>query len=349
LVISNISTSIDGTFILSSLQFLTDLFIYLIKFLLVSLVLFFLFRLLIFLSKGSEEIIILPFAVSTSKKKYDGKIISDSLIVELRKIKEIHEHQFEEEDIDFEKIYFPKLTPDSENFETKISNLKDINIGDITISVLGILIVFKQLWPFGEQAKTIRGNLQECDSEIHLIALMEGPKVHGWDLHLKKEQSENEDMIPELIKNLAFMITHDLSKEETKYIGTTGEEGVKAKTWISLKYFTNAFDSYSHYNSTRKIEYLECARKNCIKALKEEKDYLIVFSLFYNIGISYHFLRDYYFAEDSFRRCITLMPTNPKGFIGLISPLYALGRKDEALEACEKALEIDSKYTKSVS
>ncbi len=143
------------------------------------------FRFLIFLSKGSEEIIILPFTVNSDNKKYDGKIISDSLIVELRKIKKIHEHKFEEEEINFEKIYLPKLTPDSENFETKISNLKDINIGGLTISILGILTVFRLLWPFGEQVKTIRGNLQECDSEIHLIALMEGPKVHGWDLILK--------------------------------------------------------------------------------------------------------------------------------------------------------------------
>jgi|SRR5450759_220570 len=78
--------------------------------------------------------------------------------------------------------------------------------------------------------------------------------------------------------------------------------------------------------------------------LKEEKDYLILFNLLYNIGVSYFETADYYFAEDSFRRCITLMPTNPKGFVGLSSPLYALGRKDEALDACEKALEIDPKY-----
>lgn len=276
LVISNISTFVDNAFILSSLQFLTDLIIYLIKFFLVLLVLFFLFRLLIFLSKGNEEIIILLFAVNTSKGKYEGKIISDSLIVELRKIKEIHKHEFEEEDINFGNVYLPKLTPESEDFETKISNLKDINIGGMTISVLGTLTVFKQLWPFGEQAKTIRGNLQECNSEIHLIALMEGPKVHGWNSHLKMEQSENEDMLPELIKNLAFMITYDLSKEKAKKKEeikeeetkkedeSKEEEGITAKTLISLKYFTKALDSYSRYNSTKKIEYLECARKNCI-------------------------------------------------------------------------------------
>ncbi|HEX3021581.1 MAG TPA: tetratricopeptide repeat protein, partial [Lachnospiraceae bacterium] len=287
-------------------------------------------RLVYFLSKKGEEIVVLPFDINTSKKTYTGSIISNSLVVELRNIKEIHNRKFEEEGITCEKISLPMLAPNTEQLETTVSNLGNINVAGMTLSMGGLLTVLKRLWPLGGQAITIKGSLQESDSEIHLIALMEGPSARGWDRVIKIKKWTNEDKIPELIKDLAFMITYDLSKQD-----------ITAKTWTSLRYFTEALDSYSQYIVTKKPDYLENALKNCIKASQEEKDYQILFNLFYNLGLSYYDIKDYHSVEDAFRRCITLMPNNENGFVGLGAALSGLGRHEDALKALDKALEIN--------
>ncbi|MGB9940047.1 tetratricopeptide repeat protein [Methanosarcina sp.] len=342
LAASNISGSIDDVFILHVLEYIKNVIISVLEVIVGLVVLIFVSGLFIFLSTKSKGAVIFPFEVNINNKTYNGKIISDSLIAELRKIEKIHKHQFEEKGITCEKIYLPKVALNTENLETKISNLGDVNIAGMALSVGGILTVLKQLWPLGEPAKTIKGSLQEYDSEIHLIALMEGPRVYGWNSSRKIEQSANEDKIPELIKDLAFMITYDLSKEKTKK-----KEGITAKTWISFKYFTEALDSYSQYTATKKPEHLENARINCIKALQEETDYQILANLFYSLGISYYYAADYNFAEDAFRRCIDLMPDNENGFISLGVVLDILGLHTEALEAYNGALEACEKRLKT--
>jgi hypothetical protein len=330
---SSILDFIYGLFTLSNINYIKDVIISLLEIIVRLVVLIFVSGFFFILSKKSKEIIILPFEVNSSKKTYSGNIISDSMVVELRKIKEIHDHKFEKEGITCETISLPQLAPNTEKFETTVSNLGNVNVAGMTLSMGGILTIFKQFWPLGEPAKIIKGSLQESDLEIHLIARMEGPRAHGWVISRKIEQSTGEDKIPELIKDLAFMITYDLSKEDTKET-----EGITAKTWIGLKYFTEALDSYSKYTAIKKPEHLEDARKNCIKASKEEKDYHILFNLFYSLGISYDDTADYYFAEDSFRRCIALNPKNGNGFIGLGIVLDNLGQHKDTLEAYEEAL-----------
>jgi tetratricopeptide (TPR) repeat protein len=367
---------------LSIFQFIRDGIIYLIEILLSLLILFFVFSLLffIFLSERSEEIYIVPFEVNSGKKKYNGKIISEHLIAEMRKIKEIHQQG----NRIYEDISLSKLIPDTEKFNAKISNMGYLKIAGMTISVLSIFNVLKQFGPLKGQAQTIRGNLQVSDSEINLIALMEGSRSYGWDINFKIEQSEIENEFSKLIKDLAFMITYDFSKEEYIEKKETTEkrmmkkrEGIKAKTCISFKYFTQAIDFYSQYIATKKLESLKNARKSCIKALEEEKNYRILYNLFCIIGFSYFNNRDYICAKDVFIRCIDLETENKYGFIGLgativssdlqeeafdksernklnqidqfvwnsiVKYLYQLNLYDEALKAVNKALEIDPKY-----
>ena len=148
---SSILGLIYGMFTLSNLNYIKDVIISLIEVIVGSLVLIFLcLDSLFVLSKKSEEIVILPFEVNSSKKTYNGNIISDSLVVELRKIKEIHDRQFEEEGITCEKIYLPPLAPNTEQFETTVSNLGNVNVAGMTLSMGGILTIFKRLWPLGE-------------------------------------------------------------------------------------------------------------------------------------------------------------------------------------------------------
>jgi tetratricopeptide (TPR) repeat protein len=336
LVISSIFGFIYSMFTLSNLNTIKDVINSLNGIIIGSLVLIFVSGLLFFLSKKRKETIIVPFKVNSSKKTYNGNIISDSLFIELIKIKETYDRKFEEESITCEDIFLPLLAPSAEQLETTFSNLGNVSVAGMTLSIGDLLTVLKLFWPLGEQARTIKGSLQEYDSEIHLIVRMEGFRTHIWKIALKIEQSTNKEMIPELIKDLAFMITYDLSKEEPKKT-----EGITAKTWIGLKYFTEALDSYSQYKVTKKPKHRENAWKNCIKASQEEKDYQKLFNLFYSLGISYLNTNDYSYAEDAFRRCIDLAPNSEKSFIGLGAPLFYLGRYKDALEAYGKALKIN--------
>lgn len=160
-----------------------------------------------------------------------------------------------QKDINFERVI------STENIDTKYTKLGDVDIAGMKLPLGEMISILKHYWPLGGPAKTIKGSLQDYDSEIHLVAYMEGSIGKEWTHSLKIEQPANEDKIPELVKDLAFMITFDLSKDHAS--------GVTAKTWISLKYFTKALDSFARYNSNKKLEYLECARKNCIKALNQ--------------------------------------------------------------------------------
>jgi len=73
-------------FFIENLQSIKDGIVSFIAILLGLLVLFFIVRIIYFVSTESKEIVILPFEVSSSKR-YNGKTISDSLIVEMEKIK----------------------------------------------------------------------------------------------------------------------------------------------------------------------------------------------------------------------------------------------------------------------
>lgn len=215
-----------------SLENLNNAIILVLKIFIGAILLIFLLRLVYMLSKKSDNIVIAPFEVYPDNKTYSGKSISDRLIVELRKIRKIHQSKCGKigfAPIASEKIYLAKLTPEDENFETKVFSLGEVKIAGISFSLGNFFIIFKELWPLGGPVKKITGSLQDIGSDIHLIALMEGPNATGWSLRCNIAHSKKEEKIQELVKSLAYNVTHEVSKNS-----------IQARTCEAFKYFTES-------------------------------------------------------------------------------------------------------------
>jgi tetratricopeptide (TPR) repeat protein len=312
----------------SFLDTTTHLIFSITQFIVAVIILILVFRIIIWMSKEDEKIVISPFDIQTYTKTYNGKIISDSLILEVYRIGKIHRTDYA--GISSERIVLPKVTPNSECLETKISSLGEISIGGIKIPGGELAAVFKQLWPFGGTGKRITGSLQECESGIRLTAQMEGYEIFFWDTKRERTQTDSEDQIISRIQDLAFMMVFDLSKEKTK-----------AKTWTGLKYFTEALEAYSRYTKNQQLEDLEIASKKCIEAERSEHDYQLLSSLFYNLGIAYFNIEEFKFSKELFEHYIELEKDNESAFIGLGASLSSLDQHEEALKAYDRALKIN--------
>jgi len=65
--------------------------------------------------------------------------------------------------------------------------------------------------------------VQGYGSKINLVAWMGPERTHAWQVE------GNDENIPDLIKDAAFIIAKDIS-----------EEKIQAKTWQAFKFFTEA-------------------------------------------------------------------------------------------------------------
>jgi tetratricopeptide (TPR) repeat protein len=144
-----------------------------------------------------------------------------------------------------------------------------------------------------------------------------------------------DEQIPELIRDIAFQISKDLSKH------------ISAKDWKSFKHFTEALNHFNCFRQTRKIEALDSAKCHCLQALDVEPNYGLLFDLVRNLGIAYLDQADYSQAREMFDQALQLKPNNPLVIAGIAAVESRLGFHDEALNdinyAINKIPEIGSK------
>ena len=175
-----------------------------------------------------EGTYIQPFEVGICNEKYNGRAISDLLVSELHRIRQIHElnlpgieHQTKE------NLAFLSVTPSSENPKYEITNV-NISGGSFALTLGQILLVLRRL--IGHPGNTIAGSVQQYGLRTKLVAWMGPERTGAW-------QVEGYDAnIPNLIRDIAFMIAKDIS-----------EEKIQAKTWQGFKFFTEARYCYYQY------------------------------------------------------------------------------------------------------
>lgn len=296
--------------------------------------------------RQDEGFTIQPFKIGgwNSDKQHNGQAISDLLIKELLRIQSIHEVDYETHknikmsNIARPNLVLPTFAPFTENITYNIANLGTINQGPLSISIGQLLIALKKL--SGSKSSIITGSLQNYGSLISLVAWMGPEKARSWEVKEEVDPNHVDEVIPMLIKDLAYKISRDpeISKKKTK-----------AKTWMGFKHYSEALKLYHLYTKNKNDKCLNRARENCLKAVKIEEYYTEPVGLLYTLGTEYFNNSKFIEAEELFKKANELKSNDIDILIGLGTTLDILDKDEEALEFLDKAIGETNKLLKNKS
>jgi len=241
-----------------------------------------------------EGIVVMPFDIPTINEgmNFTGKLVSDILIAELKRIERVH-HTKLEGPRDMGLLWQPKTEPTSENLlqldisskgetlEFGISEIGTIGFGSTSLSLSNLIIAFKRLCPLSEPVSIITGGVGFFGSVVKITGCLEGRDAFAWEVSRKFGKNETSDMhIPQLIRDLAFQIRFELDKKEP-------EPNISAVTWQGFKHLTNALDEYHNYGLTGRTMDLERSRRSCLKAVYSERKHAKAVDLLKVLGYKY--------------------------------------------------------------
>jgi tetratricopeptide (TPR) repeat protein len=280
---------------------------------------------------SKEGTVILPFENATGEEKFNGRAISDSLVVELLRIRQIHSERRPgiRAEIRSEKLNLPALAPSNENIAGSLADVGTVGLGDTTVSVGKLLLTLKQLWPFGDRGNVIAGSLQKYGAVYRLVARMEHHDVRAWEV---SRELKGDSELPDLIRELAYRLTKDLSPE------------IAAKSWLGFRYYTDALDAYTQFTQCERDEDFQQAQTNCLEAARIEPKYKIVGDLLYNLAYTSIDHNNYSVAEEMLRQAIQLDPKSAYPHNGLGNVCYDLYRTNEAIAEYQQAIALDLKF-----
>jgi tetratricopeptide (TPR) repeat protein len=111
------------------------------------------------------------------------------------------------------------------------------------------------------------------------------------------------------------------------------------KSWEDLKYLTEAKDYYNQYVVTQDRQFLDESKSWCNK-VSTGKDFGILFSLSYNLGIAYFDESDYKNAEEMFSKASSLN-ASANAYAGEGFALRYQSKYKEAIDAFKRAIYFD--------
>jgi tetratricopeptide (TPR) repeat protein len=347
---------------------LNSYLLYLIQFIILIFILFiiFVFALWVATIIKSEYAIVIPFYNATGNSNYDGKGISDSLIAEFQNIRKIYSYHFEEQEsqrlpltgvklkVDSEEPskLFGNLQTESEDLANNLSNMGTINLGVFTLAIGSLILFAKRYLPRNKKKFIVCGSLQKYGSNFRLVAQINyGGEITTREIN-RKIKTDND--IPELIKDLSFIISHQFSG---------GLSGAKARSWETFRYFTEALDYYYNFSILKNDADLKKAEIHCIKATRYDPNYYPPFALFYNLGLAYFNKEEYYKAYRMFKFATDIVEVSENyivtqnierkyhsaAYSGLSASLRYLHRYIESVEAAKNAIGLDAELPASYS
>lgn len=264
----------------------------------VSLAILLLLLFIIWMSRSRAGVVILPFDNATAEPKYSGKAISDSLIAELERIRQIHARPYAGIPESWSEGQLPRgsnrrrpgdaLVTSSEE-DAVNSALKDVGTvgaGETKLSVGQILLTLRRLWPIGAPEAVMSGSIQKYGPLIRIVARMDHGRVYPWwdpakgdagasrkEVHAWEVSGRVDDGdIPDLIRDLAFSVARDITPN------------IAARTWVAFKHYSEALDAYMTALNTDRPEDLEPAIESCQQAVEAQWDYTGPVYLLHELG-----------------------------------------------------------------
>lgn len=304
-----------------------------------------LWLLLLGIFKAEGGIVILPFQIDPGNKKYDGNVIAEMLIAELKRIIRIHsldnekkrDSEMTENNLitaypteNIKKIaHFLELDPKGENIDKSIKAIGTLGLGSTSIPIGDMLILLRNICPGADSGVIISGCLHKSGSDICLASYMK-KKNRSWRIQkeIKNAEKISNEELSVLVRELAYNIYYDLLKLQSKQNPTDVRKRLlklrnpsgkapdhELPNWEVLKYYTEGRDALQTYNITKERKYLNLARCYGLKAASVDPYYNNPLYLLYNVGIAYinNFSNpDYHKAERIARYIVALRPDSPR-------------------------------------
>lgn len=291
-----------------------------------------------------QGVVIQPFEVS--KNEILGSItISDQITAELQRIQQIHSAGHMDESFSGNQTLFvaeidaglspdvnSEIVPERERIEFSLAETGTINLGFGPLDPGKLIIAFKSICPGSKTDTTIRGSLQRYGSNMVLVAVMEGKNVQSWIVR-QHVDNDSEEQFHEMIRNLSYMIAHDLPQSK-----------VSAKTWEGLKYYTEALDAYHQYKFTGNLEELSRAGNFSLDAIRSEKGYRNPFDLLNAVELAYVSIGQKGKAIEYCNETIKLDPNSASGWENKGLVLFQLDNFSQAVKAYDNAIDINPRY-----
>jgi tetratricopeptide (TPR) repeat protein len=276
---------------------LTKIFVISIKILIVPFMFILIYK--IYRWSCKKENVVLPFDVAAGKTEYSGQAISNMLIAEWHRIREIHTF------LDAYIKTFPDVYIKNPNLQslqqglfqatstdqtTMINSIGTIQAGGISISIGALLSTLKS----GSRS-FISGSLQKCGKEVSLVLCIEkGRNKIAWSDNYK---TGDDICISDMIRNIGF--------RGFQYLW----ENCPTKTLEGFKFYTETLDIYNKYIQkgtyyNKRYELLESLWHCCRKLLECDPQCYILVLLLYDLGFMYHDNDDFIKAEYMFRQAL---------------------------------------------
>ena len=288
--------------------------------------------------KPERDIAIQPF--ETTEKNPGGVFVADFLRFKLQEIKEINEKE-----IVVSRVVSEGQRPDTSPISLRandlyysISELGNIGMGGTSLSLGQLLLSLKDF--FGTRERTLTGCIQRSGSDLHIVAILDGPSVPGgiaaWEIRVTHSQNKSfsDENISSMIEDLAFKIASNLNKS-----------GKNPQTWEAFKNLTMSKEAYYRYNATRDIVDLNRASEFALLAKRSEPRYSGSYILFSALGEAYLHINNsmnmFRKAEQLFQNAIELNSTYANAWNGKGSALYDQKRYNDSIEAYNKAITLD--------
>ena len=238
------------------------------------------------LFKAEKGIVILPFQVDSDDKRYDGNVITEMLIAEIKDIIRIHSLDYGKkrdsemtennlitaypaEDIK-EKAHFLELDPIGENINQSLQAIGTLELGSTSIPIGNVLILLRNIYPGADSGIIISGYLYSSESDICLSAYMK-KNNNFWKTRkeIKNKEKISSEELSAMVSELAYNIYYELLKFQSKQnpidalkrLFKLSNPSRKAPdrelpNWEVLKYYTEAMDALEKYNITKERRYL---------------------------------------------------------------------------------------------
>lgn len=351
-----------------------------------------------------EGLTILPFDTSGMGDGCSGKAVSDRLSMEMLEIKEIREYKqnlinssmnstkkdiFEkpltmlglnkdnEENTQRTPLKYAELTQSiflkTQNMEKSFSDLGNVAVGSASLSFGQMLWMLRSI--AGRSDRSISGSVEIFGRNISIVAVMDekssknGARIWERTLHVDNGTQPIEEIVPSLIKDLAYNIFYDLQ--------SNSQGGSLDNNWLSFEYLTEGWNAYRYYNLTGNTSYLGTAEEMMKCALKQDPNCIESAQLMAILQSSYQEIGDYdratnlmdiatqipiLSADAWFNKGVSLSATgkwgeayyafdhatnlDPHNKIYWVAKSYVLNKlgNENALAAANKALELDPDY-----